>query len=91
MKLSQLSIMCMLSTIVLDNFLPGQSFGVEMSRGMETLLEFVLVVLPGIAAVLGVMSWRKERHSAWMIALIVMSILLAILALIRLILSLSAG
>jgi hypothetical protein len=91
MKLSQLSMLCMLSTVVLDNFVPDQGSPGEMSLGMERLLTLLLLVLPGIGTVLGVMSWRKERHTGWTIAIIVFNILLALLGLIRLILSLSAG
>jgi hypothetical protein len=91
MKLSQLAMLCMLSTIVLDNFLPEQDSQLEMSLGTGTLLALVLVILPGAGAVLGLMSWRRERQSGWTIAIIVMSILLVLLGLVRLFSSLLPG
>jgi cytochrome bd-type quinol oxidase subunit 2 len=85
MKLFQWSMLCMLSTTVLDNLVSFDSPLVEM------LFMFLLLVLPGIGIALGVMSWRKERHTGLTIAVIVMNILLVLLGFFRLIFPPSPG
>ena len=79
MKLSQLSILCMLSSAVFDNFAPDQGFMVQMPLWIQWLFMSLLVVIPGIGAVAGVMSWRRERHTGcFAIAVIVLNVLLAL-------------
>ena len=84
-KLSQWSALCMLSTTVLDNLMPSEP------PLAEVLFLMLLLVLPGIGAVLDVMSLRREGWAGWTIVFLAFNMLLALLGLFRLIITLSGG
>ena len=79
MKLSELSTLCMAATAALNYFSPDQGFLAEMPLWIQSLFMSLLLVVPGIGAWAGVMSWHREGHTGCLaMALIVMNILLVV-------------
>ena len=75
--------MCLLLTTVLDSLRPPTGTFVEL------LWLVVLIVLPGLGAVLGIMSLRREQRTLSMTLLSAGNLILALGGVLRLILTFS--
>ena len=75
--------MCLLVTTVLDSLNPAEG------TMMELLWLVVLIVLPGLGAVLGIMSLRREQRTLLMTMVSAVNLILALGGVLRLILTFS--
>ena len=73
--------MCLLVTTVLDSLNPAEGTLVEL------LWLVILIVLPGLRALLGIMSLRREERTLLMTMLSAINLILALGGVLRLILT----
>lgn len=85
MKLSELALLCMLATTGFGSFAPDRGFLLSLPLWIQWLFMSLLLILPGIGAVVGVLSWRRENQTGCIAtAVIVLNILLVVVGAVRL-------